>query len=360
MKLFKDSFKIKSSTEYAKPISFNERSIVNTFMSDEIREKTLDLWNEIFIPNLINLKTEQYNHQKQIELKYAGGLSLFLMIVAASFIELFPNYKFVITIIIIILLFSGIYALFLSTKHNNIYVQEFTKLRNTFIERSTAYGWKHVFSKYKAESIEYNNKVVHVRNNVIKVFKDSDLYPQHKTINIDDIYASQNKEATVLAETYAYHTKRGHKRTIYINDFIGHFIIHKLSKKIGGTILLRTHDTKEDQGESNLEEVDLEWNDFEKIFDLLTDNQLLVREIFRPNVMEYVYELYKIYPSSFQILIKGNNLIIAIPTTETFEPAFAVNPKDMLITLQSMVVSFDRVEKIIDTIEYHIRNYKPN
>ena len=265
-----------------------------------------------------------------------------------------------ITIIIIILLFSGIYALFLSTKHNNIYVQEFTKLRNTFIERSTAYGWKHVFSKYKAESIEYNNKVVHVRNNVIKVFKDSDLYPQHKTINIDDIYASQNKEATVLAETYAYHTKRGHKRTIYINDFIGHFIIHKLSKKIGGTILLRTHDTKEDQGESNLEEVDLEWNDFEKIFDLLTDNQLLVREIFRPNVMEYVYELYKIYPSSFQILIKGNNLIIAIPTTETFEPAFAVNPKDMLITLQSMVVSFDRVEKIIDTIEYHIRNYKPN
>ena len=103
MKLFKDSFKIKSSTEYAKPISFNERSIVNTFMSDEIREKTLDLWNEIFIPNLINLKTVQYNHQKQIELKYAGGLSLFLMIVAASFIELFPNYKFVITIIIIIL-----------------------------------------------------------------------------------------------------------------------------------------------------------------------------------------------------------------------------------------------------------------
>ena len=107
---------------------------------------------------------------------------------------------------------------------------------------------------------------------------------------------------------------------------------------------------------SSVKPTDLEWNDFEKLIDVHSSNQIEAREILDPAFMETIYHWWKDHNKNVRLSFKDNHVYMAIPFwANLFEPkslsSVDAHKKELWTYLDAIILA----EKLFDSIKYKYR-----
>ena len=173
----------------------------------------------------------------------------------------------------------------------------------------------------------------------------SDDYLEGKIKNQKIVMADLN-----VAREEVKRDKDGNLKTETITIFQGLFTKINLNKSINSNLKITRNHYLMNSTEKKLE---LESSEFEKKFEVYTDNPIIGMQMLTADIQEDILEIYNKYKSDFHILIYRNEMYILFETGRMFELfSTKYTPSEILKKyFEIMKFIYKIVEKILNTIE---------
>ena len=191
------------------------------------------------------------------------------------------------------------------------------------------------FRKSLAAANSDNNQQVQVKD----MLDHSELFKGgYDVLTVDDMYHIDWGESQPLfiaelklQQTQHERSANGNTRTKRVEVFRGLFVSFDLTKTLTGRtfVVADKHAThmKLKSFFGNLEEVNLEWNDFEDLLHVVADNQAEARYVLTPNMMADLHDWWEEKQYDIRLGFKANRLYMMFP-----QP---------LVRINNTIVSFD-------------------
>lgn len=190
--------------------------------------------------------------------------------------------------------------------------------------------------------------------------QESKLYPDHSDISVDDVMVGRSDDETI--PVWEMTVTEGHgrnRRTV----FSGFFLRLSINYSFDGETYVRTQsDDSSDLGEDqfmgiarDLQEVQLEWSDFEKFLVVQSDSQTEAREIFTPDFMQVLYDWWREYDHDYRFGFHGQSIYITFPTLEDLEPAVletTEDQKDDVKEVFDFIAFIENMVRLVHTMEH--------
>lgn len=224
------------------------------------------------------------------------------------------------------------------------YREKYKELVISALVSRTKYGWKLISSTSTslpayasaptpAQTGKFMEKMrakIESNKKVLKDFADSGLYyTQITTFNVDDMFVSGTNPGLHIEEVTASAGSGKNKRIV----FHGLFFSFKIGRQFTGETYVRgdneswTSPVGTSASRSffsktaTLSRTELEWNDFEKLLNVDTTNEIEAREILDPYFMENLYEWWKNHKKSVRLSWRGDHMYMTIRSRgNLFEP----------------------------------------
>jgi len=241
---------------------------------------------------------------------------------------------------------------------------------------SAAGGWGVYFIlKPKGYHSHYKEKIISVLigktkykwaydfsyTNAQEIFIQSGLYYSSITsFKTDDTFSAQNGADLRMAEIEAVRG-RGKNRQVIFKGLLFSFDISRIfrgetyirsNKGMGFVIPMGTKSSRTFFS-STVKSTDLEWNDFEKLLDVQTTDEIEAREILDPQFMHILYEWWKDHKKLMRISFRGQHVYVAIPSwKDMFEPSPFSSVESHKKRLWTYLDAFLLAERLFVQIEH--------
>lgn len=157
---------------------------------------------------------------------------------------------------------------------------------------------------------------------ISKAIYDSGLYKEYYNEYHSDDYAEamfQDKNPVRLAEVHTVYVEThtdsdGHTHTTRTTKFYGLFGQVSLTNSIGCNLRIRQNRLFKQHNE-----IEMDYEEFEKIFDVDSDDRIKAMQFLTHDVMEELINFKKSTNCEYDIFIKGNVLYIRLHTGAVFE-----------------------------------------
>jgi len=295
------------------------------------------IWTENLEPALVGLQEEKHKAKKMKITYFSIGFVLFATIIALQTLA-----KDFLTIAIIICLSSLVLLLLrrLIKNNKNTYNIQYKEkifgkiLNHTELKWSYLHRGDHIFSFKLRDMGRVKDDAQYSTS-----FRESGLYSGYTYVIPDDVFSVMwNSSKIVMSEMRVIKETTSSKGERHIETvFNGFFIDINLVKSFDGeTYVLTNNDWGYVAGgydvpfsDRRIEEVDLEWNDFEKFLRVRASNQREAREIFTPDFMAMLHDWWNVHKKDLRFSFKGSHIYITIPSKLDFEPSiFRSNEKE--------------------------------
>jgi len=143
------------------------------------------------------------------------------------------------------------------------------------------------------------------------------------------------------------------RRKVIKEEFNGLFVVLQCSKYLNPYILIKGKGLKYIQDDY----IDMDSEDFNKYFNVFTDDKILTMRLLTPDIMEMLVEYREKYNLHFEIALRDNKIYIRFFTGDLFEPSIFGDPmnKELLITyycvLQFSLELTKKVNKVLEDLE---------
>lgn len=229
---------------------------------------------------------------------------------------------------------------YISTYKNDI-VNKFIKLIDNKLE-------------YKTENID----VLAIR----KDYRDANFSSELFDIFKADDYISGLLNNEVYTEMSDLHIRRkeefydddGRRKEIFVDVFQGIYTKTECNKDIGTYIKIFKNQFKIF---GKKDRVEMDSQEFEKYFDIYSENKILTMRILTSDIMATLVDFYNKYKIDYEIVIKNNKIHMRFFTGAMFEPKILGNSmdKDLLLKyyciLKFIVDVTKEVNKVLQEIE---------
>ncbi len=234
------------------------------------------------------------------------------------------------------------------------------------ILKHTKYGWKNVY---------FNDRVIQFGSNIRasdtryeetkKQFHQSGIYytGDQGNLLLDDMFVSKSNTGLKLSEMQLTVGSGKHKKVV----FKGLFFNSDINRHFQGETYIKTDKegflspgaggtfgTNESRKifSSTVKKTELEWNDFEKILDVHTNNEQEAREILDPQFMEILYEWWHTHKKPLRLSFNKKNFYMTIPSTKNmFEPKAFSSVEKHRKTVWEYLDTFLLIENLFTQIE---------
>jgi len=149
-------------------------------------------------------------------------------------------------------------------------------------------------------------------------YADDYIYGQ-----LDDKYYTQMSDLNIQRKEVHHHNGRRTETTIEI--FKGIFSKTECDKDIGTYIKISKNQLKLFR---NKDRVEMDSQEFEKYFDIYSENKILTMQILTSDVMTTLIDFYEKYKIDYEIVIRNNTIYMRFFTGAMFEPKVFGNSMD--------------------------------
>ena len=190
----------------------------------------------------------------------------------------------------------------------------------------------------------------------------SELIPKFSRETSEDHITGSYKGVQIdLFETELEQVRRTKKNTYYVTVFDGIIITLSMNKEFKGKTIVR-----KDGGLlgnwfkntfSSLENVKLEDPNFEKIFEVFSDDQIEARYLLTVTFMERLNELASVFGGkNIQCCFFKNELLFVLPLKKNmFEPGSIYEPEDFVDDSKSLLEELNLIFSIVDTLKLNTK-----
>ncbi len=184
----------------------------------------------------------------------------------------------------------------------------------------------------------------------------------HNTNQVDNVLKiNYNNSFIKIVELYTKHVTGNGKNLQTNNIFHGYFVIFDLKNDLHSKTFITTEKKKNmdidiglfnNKEKSEVRETVLEWNDFENLLHVTTDNELETRYILTPDFMRDLYEWWKGKNTNIRLSFIKNRLYILYPDdnikmNQTIEHISDENISDYMF---SIAWPLQNIIKLIDDV----------
>ena len=197
---------------------------------------------------------------------------------------------------------------------------------------------------YKKEIIEADYKAAEFDNKVFNIFS-SDDYLEGTLEN--DIFVK-------MCDLNIQNQTRTRTKTHVEDIFQGIFVYTKSKKDIGTYVEILRNKRKIVELK---EKIKMDSCEFEKYFDVYSDNNIITMQILTSDIMELLVEFYNKYQLDYEVVIKNNTIYMRFFTGPMFEPEIFVNSMDKQLlhvyfgTFQFIVEFSKKINEILQELE---------
>ena len=194
------------------------------------------------------------------------------------------------------------------------------------------------------------------------LYKDAEFEQHFDRYTSEDSISGkfQNKFPFTIAEVKTENEYRDSKgRSTYTTIFNGLFICITLDKNIPSKIhirknsLLKNNFSLLDFKANKLERVEMDSPDFEKVYDVYSDNNIITMQLFTSSHMQAILdfkEKYKIYP---EFTIKNNSLFLRFESSKAF---FEPKHFKKILDYDCLYKEYEFINSIMDICKLIIEN----
>ena len=245
---------------------------------------------------------------------------------------------------------------------------EDTAVGVTAVALATLWGWvtkpKRQYAKaYKTEILPdiaslFGNFSYDIKGKIpMDQMKPSKIIPHHSNYKSEDYFTGEYKGVGVNFSEIKL-TKQRNKSTVTVFNGLAIFLTHGTRKFQGHTILTK------DQGKvtkwfkkqtANLKRANMVDLEFERLFDVYTNDQVEARYLIDPVIIENLKTLYREYNGK-QLLVafyEGNVLILIGSNVNHFEPAKIEVPATNETELLAMKHEVSQILSIVDRLSLY-------
>lgn len=192
--------------------------------------------------------------------------------------------------------------------------------------------------------------------------KPSDILPRYDRYTSEDHFSGRYKGVDLqFSEIELEVKRRGRRRSYHVTVFKGLAILLTTNSKkfYGHTILSRNRNSLIEWAKektSDLERADLVDPEFEKMFDVFTNDQVEARYLIDPVMIEKIKKLYKEYSGdeiSAAFYNNGQVLFLIANDKNHFEPANIKHRATNLTTIKRLKNEIGHILSIIDRLELY-------
>ena len=201
----------------------------------------------------------------------------------------------------------------------------------------------------------------------VKEYYATELIPKHDTEIAEDHIVGTYKEIkidlfeTQLSRKVKYKDSNGNTSTRLKTDFDGLILELSMNKSFGGKTVV-----KKDSGtmgnwfikkSTSLKKVKLEDPNFEKMFEVFSDDQVEARYLLTVTFIERLKELVENFGGkSIQCCFYNNKLLMMIPIEkDMFEPGSIYEAEDFIDDSKSLLKELSLIFNIIDTLKLNMK-----
>lgn len=184
---------------------------------------------------------------------------------------------------------------------------------------------RHLFRKRVAAETYYKDYKEKVINEMIKSFNKNVQYHHYLGLDINDyregdfehfdryhsedliIGIPENDSKIYIGEVNTYEKYYIDGKINYISLYNGIVAKTEIEKQINSKIYIR-EDSKNVKNLINIEQVELDSQEFENLFNVYSDNKIVTMQILTSDIMNMLIDFYREIP--FEITIKNNNIYI--------------------------------------------------
>jgi len=215
----------------------------------------------------------------------------------------------------ILMFFTAIALIFISSKHikeyKRIYKEEivatFIKSINSKLEyRQTSNEFEVMESDYKRANFDNNWFNRFYPDDYIEGYLDEDVFVKMGNLHIQK------------------HTGSG-KNSKTVEIFNGIFAHMRCGKDIGTSIKISKNQLKIFE---QYNRVEMDSQEFEKYFDIYSENKILTMQLLTSDVMATLVDFYNKYYIDYEIVIRNNKIYMRFFTGSMFEPKIFGNSMD--------------------------------
>jgi hypothetical protein len=182
-----------------------------------------------------------------------------------------------------------------------------------------------------------------------KEYTDSCFTNNYNKFNIDDYIEGYIKEGTFIKMGDVRIASKSKKSEIVL--FNGMFAVLNTRKNINSYVKITKNSHKIFEKE---DKVMMDYSEFEKYFDVHSEDPILTMRILTADIMEYLVDFYKKYNLPFEIAFLGKYIYLRFFTGPMFEPSIRKDSmnKTSLLKYYSIVEFISEVSNLVnDTIK---------
>lgn len=299
----------------------------------------MNKFNDIYV-KVLKESSEELEQLRKTQIKrtikisiFAGIIIIMILAVAIRFVKLMPG---VMTIIVLGIIMS---------------------ILRTFTFRSKIGLRKNIPYTEKTFNSEYKQKII---KTFIKAYDENLNYDPNLGISLSEYLNGQfdnrfdrfYSEDLIKGKIEETKIKMSEVQTEIITEdedgnksysvlFHGMFGIIELEQFIPSTIFIRENKSKAYGITINYEKIELDSSDFEKRFDVYTDNKIQAMQVLTADIMTEMLEYYNENKTVYEITITGNMMYIRFKSGSMFEG-----------NIFKSAVDFDTLKKNYDIINF--------
>jgi len=219
-------------------------------------------------------------------------------------------------------------------------------------------------SWWKKISTALNPPVVPGYGNIISFLNSSELItePRNK-VSVDDIFKIDIAGRSMfVSELDVKHVTGSGKNRHTKNIFTGYFVSFELPRLLEGKTFVAAEDDSEGFGYQSfinsllnrgVEETKLEWNDFEDLLRVVSDNPVEARYILTPDFMNDLYDWWLSKKKNIRLSFVGDRMCMLFPDKRLpFDSTIAyISPDEIKDYLESVCLPLLHVLHLVEDVE---------
>lgn len=301
------------------------------------------IWKEAIKPGLKKIEPERKKSQR---LGDWIGITVATALFALLLLYFRVNPTLVLSGLVISMTFCG-YEIYVN---QNNYTAAYKKAVFSSIADLVAFNWQ-VIPKTK-----YNDYLLDTESS--KLFKEAKLYTAYDKVTAGDKLTADLDELTLSA--HEIHAKEDMGR-FDVTVFDGFIIKIPVDNHFSGRTYVQTKATEGWTGGagaywgSEVEDVTLEWNDFEEFLSVKSSDPREVREVFTPDFMAVLHDWYKSHDHKqpLRLAFKAESIYITVPTKVSLEPSVMSADIHRMHNIGNTIELLRFIEAFVRMIAHH-------
>lgn len=274
--------------------------------SKRIPKNFIDFYNGTLKKYCIQL----YKLQNQIIIFFSLALLMFVLCVF-SLIKI--NYLITISLFAVFLIFLILYFKFYFD-YRNYKKDYYNTIFKAFINKL---------------DLDLNYSYINIHEDTVaELYKKANFYDEYFNTYIvtNHIYGNVSNDITIDLNYLHLINKEDSTRPLYkYTVFKGIFAYSEINKSFPSSIKILINDPLKSK------KVNMDNYTFEKLFDVISDNQILAMRILTPDVQKYLVDFYQNSELNFEISINEDKIYFRFKGNNIFDKSFLKNPTNLNI-----------------------------